>query len=367
MPYFDPEPKEKLEDLYDFRGELESLVKAVQTAKMVVVTGFRRTGKTSLVKVALNLCPLPSLYLDCRFTGYPTLKGFLGELAKALSKLSSKERRLLEKLKGISGVRVTLAPQVAVEFSWRREKPDLLELLASLNDWALEKGVRAVLVFDEAQELRALNWIGLTKLFAYIYDHFKGVSLVFSGSQFGLLHDFLGVDNPAAPLFGRPYIEVKTRKLQREEALEFLELGFQQHGVKPSQEFLEQAVEKLDGVIGWLTFFGHLATIKGATQQTLKETLWKASALALQELQNFLKTRRSHRYLEILKITAKGATRWSTIKAKLEDLEGHTINDSDYNNLLTTLVKAGYLEEHPEGYRIADPILEAALQEHSVK
>jgi len=49
---------------------------------------------------------------------------------------------------------------------------------------------------------------------------------------------------------------VKTRKLTRDESIDFLEKGFAQIGVKPEKSMLEEIVYTLDGVIGWLTYVG---------------------------------------------------------------------------------------------------------------
>jgi hypothetical protein len=50
---FDPRPKARGEDLYDFDAELGKLLRALGEP-VVLVSGLRRTGKTSLVLTALN-------------------------------------------------------------------------------------------------------------------------------------------------------------------------------------------------------------------------------------------------------------------------------------------------------------------------
>ena len=57
---------------------------------------------------------------------------------------------------------------------------------------------------------------------AYAYDSLRYVNFVLTGSQVGLLYNFLGLNDPNAPLFGRAYMEVKTRRLSPDEAYEFL-------------------------------------------------------------------------------------------------------------------------------------------------
>ncbi|MEM2130380.1 MAG: hypothetical protein QXZ70_07265, partial [Candidatus Bathyarchaeia archaeon] len=64
--YFDPRPKTKKEDLYDREKELEQFFKAISYSPLIVVTGLRRTGKTSFVNVALVECDCPFAILDLR-------------------------------------------------------------------------------------------------------------------------------------------------------------------------------------------------------------------------------------------------------------------------------------------------------------
>ncbi len=53
--YFDPEPKNKKEDLYNFEDEYEGLHSAIRrNERIIVIKGVRRTGKTSLMKVVYN-------------------------------------------------------------------------------------------------------------------------------------------------------------------------------------------------------------------------------------------------------------------------------------------------------------------------
>jgi len=47
-------PKTKKEDLFDRERELKDLEKLLETYPIVVITGLRRVGKSSLVKVFLN-------------------------------------------------------------------------------------------------------------------------------------------------------------------------------------------------------------------------------------------------------------------------------------------------------------------------
>ena len=47
--YFDPAPKTKRKDLYNFDEELRKFIEAIKGSdRLILVTGLRRTGKASL-------------------------------------------------------------------------------------------------------------------------------------------------------------------------------------------------------------------------------------------------------------------------------------------------------------------------------
>jgi AAA+ ATPase superfamily predicted ATPase len=154
---------------------------------------------------------------------------------------------------GISRVRgVTAAgPSVLIEPS--RAGGTLQELLSALNRWAEERGARVVLAFDEAQLLGGFR-LKFPSLFAYIYDQLDHIQVILTGSEVGLLYDMLKLEDPASPLYGRYVEEVRLKRIDEARALEFLQLGFREAGLRPKGEDLARAVEQLDGIIGWLAF-----------------------------------------------------------------------------------------------------------------
>ncbi len=81
---FDPEPKTKIEDLYNFRDVLKKLIDLIPKTRMFIVSGLRRTGKTSLIKVALNNLSLPYIYIDTRLTFYTSYYDIVKVIAKAI-------------------------------------------------------------------------------------------------------------------------------------------------------------------------------------------------------------------------------------------------------------------------------------------
>jgi len=168
------------------------------------------------------------LYVDVRLSLYAGYRDIAEVFARSLEDLLRRESsladRLREALRGLGGLEVSLGPpSVRVTFRGRLSLPDLF---TRLNDL----GEPIVVAVDEAQELRKANWLRLDRLFAYAYDSLPNVRLVLTGSQFGLLYDFLGLEDPRAPLFGRAFREVRTRRLSPDEALDFLERGSASQG-----------------------------------------------------------------------------------------------------------------------------------------
>jgi len=242
MNYFNPEPKKRREDFFDMEYEWSALDRALKKGKMVVVTGLRRYGKTSLIMTYMNESRKKYVYLNCRLlppaVSLNSFRALLeGELAK-----NSWGTRLLQSLKSAEVQLGGFGLKVG-----RKGEESILRTLKALEG--------SILIIDEAQALR-MSAYRFDSLLAYIFDT-TDVKLIISGSEVGLLYRFLRLEDPEAPLYGRAYGEVKLNPLPREKAKEFLIRGFEQENMVVDEKAIEDALENLDGVIGWLTYFGY--------------------------------------------------------------------------------------------------------------
>ncbi|MEM4422697.1 MAG: ATP-binding protein [Pyrobaculum sp.] len=368
---FKLEPKESLEELYDFEKELEELRRGYEDGRIVAVLGLRRMGKSSLLRSFLNSFSIPHVYIDARrvavATGRATTRGFMEEVGRALAEFMRREAplrdKLAEALRRVRGVSVGLSP-VTVTLSWGRERADLISLMEAVDEVVGRAGRRLALAIDEAQELRGIG-VDIPRLLAYIYDNLHNVVVFVSGSQVGLLYDVLKLDSPQSPLYGRAVFEVKMRRLRREEAVDFLKRGFQQAGIHVSQRELEEAVDSLDGIIGWLTYFGW-SRVVGA--KSLEEILDAAARQEAEEISRFLaKSRSEARYRAVLKAVAARPMRWSEIKRVLEAEEGAAVDDRNLTDLLHRLEKVGLLEKREGLYAIPDPVVRLAVERYISK
>ena len=247
---FDPRPKKRREELFDREKEIEQLINTKEP--LTLLLGIRRVGKSSLLRVTLNELE-NGVYIDARKMyfdsgGWITSASLIGELESALNALRGTVRgkvfEALGHVRGvsISGVRIELTREVRVS-----------TVLEALND------VGAVIGIDEAQYLRFYGSRGgkeFLALLAYSYDNLDNLWFILSGSEVGLLHDFLGIDDYESPLYGRSHREVVLKPFSKELSMEFLRRGFSEIGMDVPGEVIEDAVGSLDGVPGWLVEFG---------------------------------------------------------------------------------------------------------------
>lgn len=370
---FDQRPKDNKRDLYDVKEELKSLISALKKGvPLVTIVGLRRTGKTSLLLTALNQTAQPSIVLDMRALAskpYATKKDLIQEIERTLNEFYkahlSSGRRLFNWLKRVRGVGVS---NVGLSISWGGKEPaELSTLFDELNAWAKHEKTRMIISFDEAQELKKVAGVDMAKLIAHVYDYCRNITVVLTGSAVGLLYDFIGSQDAKAPLYGRHITEIRLHRLPEEMARDFLMRGFKQAKMKTEEGAMDAAVKRLDGIIGWLTLFGITSVMAGViSESAIDQTVEVGKSLVRQEFRNFLKGREvgAQRYEAIIQNLARAhSSSWSTIKGALEAAEGRTINDRNITELLTNLVKAGFVEKEGESYSLTDQILAESFRQ----
>jgi AAA+ ATPase superfamily predicted ATPase len=345
--YFTLEPKSDPEDFYDMEEELKSFIHALNSYKFIIVKGLRRYGKTSLILTGLNLSRLDYLFIDCRLLPLTALS--FDDFLSLIEFEIGRKHKIKSLLKSIEYV------QLGDIIKFRFRKPEvLLRIFEDLEN--------IVFVLDEAQELRKLRF-RLDYFLAYALDHLR-IKIVVSGSQVGLLYNFLRVNDPEAPLYGRPYKVVDIKPLSREKSIDFLIKGFQREQIKIENDKILEAVENFDGIIGWLAYFGY-NYVRG--EREIEAIIERAAKIAVSELNHFLETRGLGRlrYVAVLDTIAKlERASWSEIKTRLE-ARFSKIQDTILANILKNLVSAGILEKRNNEYSLSDPVMKIALKKYS--
>ncbi|MEM1526299.1 MAG: ATP-binding protein [Ignisphaera sp.] len=248
-----------------------------------------------------------------------------------------------------------------MEFSLGKSRPSFSSILDVMDRWAEDRGEKLVFIIDEVQELVKMKGYSILPSIAYAYDNLRNISFVLAGSRIGLLYRFLKIYDVSSPLYGRYIERIELRPLSRELALEFLKKGFKYHGIEVDNKFIELAVEKLNGIIGWLSFLGLKALSKKSTDLSLiDEVVEEASKITVNEFCNFVEAMGSKRYIEIIKVLGDEGASWSQIKRYLELKLGTKIYDSELSRLLKNLIDSSFIEKKNSLYIISDPVLRRA-------
>jgi len=237
-----------------------------------------------------------------------------------------------------------------VSLSWGKEtRANLGEVFDRIDSL----GNQTVIALDEAQRLRGSVGQVVLDILAHCYDYCENIRFVITGSEVGLLEDFLKLEDPNSPLFGRHIPELRLEGFNRKHSVSFLSNGFEEVGLAYKEEVLEKAVEYLDGIAGWLNEFGLRCIEKRVVSEDVaREVFELAAKLELDEVTKFSKN-----YPLLLEALGRGMNRWSQIKRYLEQRLERTLNDSELNRYLTNLIKRGFVEKKNEEYTILNPIL----------
>jgi len=353
---FDVQPKTSIDELFGRRAEYLSFLDAIEKRRnFFIITGPRRIGKTSFLYASLNELEkeygIPYAVIDARAATSLNSKYPQRVIAERLYKAIIRKGFVGGVISKIKGLKIG-----GIEIETQDKNPDIIDVLSAIN----EGNDLAIIAFDEAQYLRFSNE-DLTKLFAWVLDSLHNIVLVFTGSQVGVLDNFLRLDEGNAPLFGRYEVRIPLPRFNPSESLEFLKRGFEEYGIETNERDLLPVVNVLDGVPGWLVHYGAHRVDGLPHDEAIEKVLEKAMTYVQTEFQELDKL--SPRYRVVMRVIAKlsegkGYARWERIKSLAEEELGDEIDEKSMRNYLSKLVDYGFLETIGYGkYRIPDPVM----------
>lgn len=371
---FDPRPKDEIKSLFGRDEEIAKLAEHIQRkSPLILITGFRRVGKTSLLKAVLNKYSKDSILIDLRDLGSKTyiskkdvIHLFESSIKSFFDLQRTKKDRFKVLLLAVRGITFPGGAGIQFDFSSQNEL-DFRGLFEKLDYFAKENKTQIVIAVDEAQEFRKSKHIDMNSIFASIYDNCKNIIIILTGSEIGVLYDFLALHKPSSPLFGRRAVEIEVKSLSPEQGIEFLVKGFKEQSipVKSSDyDVITQAVEELGGIIGWLNQFGLNCTEHGkVNKKFILETKKTGSQLARSEFNKFLKSRQAfERYNIIMKGLSIKPMSWKDLSKYLDSETEEKIYDKNFADLLDNLEKSGFVHKIDDNYSIIDPLLEYSFE-----
>jgi len=347
----DPKPKSKEADLFSRGEELKELLSSLRDNPITLITGIRRVGKSSLMRVAIAETEQDSIMIDVRRI-YSDSSGSMGraDLSYAiqgeLEKKLKKERikALLSKVKGVSFM------GNSVTFDWN--DITLSSLLEKLNDHPKP----FIIAFDEAQYFRYYGGKGgksIQNLIAWAFDNLQNIRFLLTGSEVGLIHDFIGTDDYESPLHGRYMYEIVLKPFSKDISIEFLKAAFAESDMQIPVEEITAAQNLLDGIVGHLVQYG-LNRLRRSHDEALSETFRTAKRLFISELKELEK--RSPRYRKVLEFIASGATTFTAILRSFQ-ASGDSASKSRVADALRILERSSWINKEHGKYSIIDCVL----------
>jgi len=360
---FDLQPKQERKSLFKRDVEVDKL-KQMLAAKTVinVMTGAKRVGKTSVLLTTLNELQWPTVVLDCRKLddeGYS--KSVLFKyLAQGLWKNVSKWSKLGDYLKNVKGITIL---GNGVELGWGKDSPSLTDILDKLDEWVLKErvGEKFVIALDEAQLLRFLRGgigkIDFRMVLAYSYDHLSNIKFVLTGSEVGLLEDFLHPSVGDDPLSGRSIEYLPIRRFDPETSEEFLKAGLHECKKDVNAKDVSSGVEVFDGLVGWLVIYGK--KLVDGEADPLGTTLEAAKDTACKELSKLFAFSEHYKY--ILHSIAEGKNEFEQIRLYVAFKLNRNYNQGSLQNALEKLQKLSIIVQKEGKFWFEDPVTKAVV------
>jgi len=354
LPLFSLNPKETPKELFGREQETEELIRLIKAKRWIAILGPRMVGKTSLIKAAnkkLEETDIKAVYVN--LWGAKGTHGLLNALAQGLNQ----EKSILQKIKGVAertegisfgtgGISISLS---------RKPMTTMWDLLAAIGKQAGD----SVIELDEVQELSVISG-HLLKLLANIFNTYPNIVFIFTGSMFGLMKTLLEPKS-TSPLYGRSPAKLYLQPFTKETATDFLKKGFQEYHEPITEDWINKAVEKLDGIPGWLTLYGNNAAVRRLPhEKALQETIAEGTKIVKDELEHFLQGRDRTTYITTLKVAATSA-RWKEIKNAIETRKGSSVNAATLQNVIENLKASMLMDEHEGVYTVKDPMLKTVL------
>lgn len=229
------------ESFADREVESEELMADIASGQSVIIFSPRRYGKTSLILEVLDRARevgLLTVYLD--LFKVTSEEGFITTYAKEVAKLQTGGVRFI--LRNLRELLPRLVPKVVLksekagvevefEFDPRSERAPLLDdLLEAVTSMGKKSNKRAVVVFDEFQEIA--DWDAARNVERQMRSHFQlhqNVSYIFMGSKRHLMQEIFQSKNRPFYRFGKHF---PLEKIPRNEFSTFVQKRFGETGVQ---------------------------------------------------------------------------------------------------------------------------------------
>ena len=280
---FSEEPKRSPAELFARAKMARNLSLIVTQNKTVIIKGYRRVGKSSLVYSMLNILARKNEYIilhadiATRHSEEELARFMLQDFVKftyhrigidpppyairANKLLTSNLKKITEK-RSIGGT-ISASPSVSVGQTRYEElsRLKLFDVFGGVIQTAIQIKKPVVIALDEIQNIieatkfdQNFQLEDFQEILRYLHD-FPDIHLVLTGSYNRLMPLVLG-QKYETPFHGRYLVEEEVPLFTESEAREYLNRGFKQDGIKFRDEWIRYVVAAIGTNVGWLAYFG---------------------------------------------------------------------------------------------------------------
>ncbi|WP_297421176.1 ATP-binding protein [Thermococcus sp.] len=351
---FEVRPITDEKNLYGRRHKeaLKQLKENVEERTFTAILGPRRVGKTSIIRVFLNKYKYRYIYYD--------LSPFMGkqgisytELTPAIMNIEVKELSYHAQL-NLGLVRLDVKPENGVQF-----QNALINLFRELN----AKYDTLLVIIDEAQVMPRIRGINMPGLLQLISNTMDNTTVIMTGSMPGLLEKILS-PSASQPMFARYVDRIYIPRWTPEESIGYLKKGLREAKVPYTRAELEEAVEELSNVPGFLAYYGRQRVGGMGYDEALIEASSYAVGVWEQDLEAFLNIYSTKAYVTTLWVLAQSKFGLTRTEIAGEVLRREEVSDRSLTRILKNLVLSGMIEHSKKRgkYRIAENPLAKAVQ-----
>ena len=360
----------------DREAEIDELKNDIASSQNVIVFSPRRYGKTSLILEVLDRVKdegLLTCYIDLfKVTSQET---FIAAYAREVARLQG--GRIQTMLKKIRDLLPRLVPKVVMkgekvdlevefEFDPRADKgplfDDLFEAVATMS---LQTGKKAVVVFDEFQEIR--GWDVKGQIERQMRTHFQmheSVSYIFMGSKRHLMQELFRNKNRPFYRFGKHF---PLGKIPKDEFAEFIQRHFEETGYQTDPDAIREILHVADDHPYYTQLLCHILWDRKRQEKVIaKEDIY----LAVQEV--FM--REAHAFHDIWDMLPLKSRQLLVALAKEESsqvrpfssgfLQKHNLGSaSSVQRAITRLLEEEVLEKTNGGYQFTDVFFKRWLRQ----
>ena len=219
-------------DFCNRKDEIKELYRDTENSQNVIIFSQRRLGKTSLIGEVLKKSGkkgILTVYVDLyavlteedlvRMYAKAVSESLLGKLDRALKKAGEFFKRIRPKLT----VDEAGNPTYSIDVEKKEVLPLLEDALGAVNRYVNKREKKAVVVFDEFQQIGQFKTDRAEKIIRSSIQKHKDISYIFMGSKKHLIFDMF--NNPNKPFYksAKPF---PLDKINEDELSEFIQNKF---------------------------------------------------------------------------------------------------------------------------------------------